>query len=763
LHSIQILKSYSNLVQFEYDNGFPLVTVPRPQKPVVTVDDADRVIELNWGTNNASVSAIENFNQDGYTFQGYNLYQLQDAVPYLQNELKIATYDIIDGITEIQGMVTDSITGLLVIGIQQNGSDSGIERMFSTNYDYIKNENMLVGKKYYYAVTAYTYNPDTLANPRSSETIFNIIEAIYYDDLPGAGYGDIVLVEHTEGLADANIEVTIDDPTKITGDDYKVFFTQRAEIRNENGDWVAASNVLRKSDPNDPDTLTGTSIDIAAVYGIAANNTVLHFHLDVVHHYYGWVDGVILTFPDNVTIIASPPFRASGGMVEPEIIGQNIHYGVTDNSATGYGIFHDGGEDWIVIVSTISPPMAVDWTAFDDGYAGGGPPETGTTVLTEVGFESRVAQYWNIFDLTIDMMALENQSIVNNYYMYPPRDDFPEYFGHVEAPIVDGFQINADINYGAPLTIGRLTLDGEPIASNMGQPYGIQDYTVFGVVPATAANSSLGIGTDQLELLQKDYELRYTGAREIINIDGNNVEITAEGGGSIATLYGARGYNIADHPLNPNPGSSEPFTIRIPFEVWSIDEQRQVNFMIYDRIGNPTNDDPFRVWNTEGRMYTAFVLSDYQETVILLTDPILPLAATWNLVWWVNEYETGDIVRVYYNNPVITGSDTYMFTTPEAVDTVREFIPTDYLLFQNYPNPFNPTTTIRFDLPKQGLVKLEVYDILGQRVAQLLNTEMQVGRHEIDFSGNILASGVYIYVLNVRDKFFEAKKMILLK
>ena len=87
--------------------------------------------------------------------------QLQDAVPYLQNELKIATYDIIDGITEIYGLVTDSLTGLLVIGVLQNGADSGIERMFSTNYDLLESENMIVGKKYYYAVTAYTYNPDT--------------------------------------------------------------------------------------------------------------------------------------------------------------------------------------------------------------------------------------------------------------------------------------------------------------------------------------------------------------------------------------------------------------------------------------------------------------------------------------------------------------------------------------------------------------------------------------------------------------------------
>ena len=56
-----------------------------------------------------------------------------------------------------------------------------------------------------------------------------------------------------------------------------------------------------------------------------------------------------------------------------------------------------------------------------------------------------------------------------------------------------------------------------------------------------------------------------------------------------------------------------------------------------------------------------------------------------------------------------------------------------------------------------------MYDILGQRVKQLLNTELAEGRYEIEFNGGNLASGIYIYVLNVRDKFFEAKKMILLK
>jgi len=365
LDSFRRLKYYSAMTQNVFDAGDYNNLAPKPPHPFVTIEKSDPQIILNWETDAASVSAIENFNESGFTFQGYNVYQIPQPLFLQETAFRISTFDIVDGVTEINGIIMDPETGLPVDGIQQHGSDSGIEHMISLDRDYIENSQLIVGKKYYFAVTAYTYNPDPEAFTNNTESLINIIEAIYYDDLPGAGYGDIVLVEHTEGLADANIEVTIDDPTKITGDDYKVFFTQRAEIRNENGDWVAASNVLRKSDPNDPDTLTGTTIDIAAIYGPTPGSTILHFHLDVVHHYYGWVDGVILSFPANVTIFGSPPFEAGGGTVEPEIIGQEIHYGLTDNSGSGNGIFHDGGEDWIVIVSTITPPVDVEHSMMD--------------------------------------------------------------------------------------------------------------------------------------------------------------------------------------------------------------------------------------------------------------------------------------------------------------------------------------------------------------------------------------------------------------
>ena len=93
---------------------------------------------------------------------------------------------------------------------------------------------------------------------------------------------------------------------------------------------------------------------------------------------------------------------------------------------------------------------------------------------------------------------------------------------------------------------------------------------------------------------------------------------------------------------------------------------------------------------------------------------------------------------------------------------VRNFkgssIPLEYALEQNYPNPFNPTTTIRYQLPKGGMVTLKVYDILGAEVKSLVNEEQVAGKYEVNFNARNLASGVYIYRLSVND-FVNVKKM----
>ena len=89
-------------------------------------------------------------------------------------------------------------------------------------------------------------------------------------------------------------------------------------------------------------------------------------------------------------------------------------------------------------------------------------------------------------------------------------------------------------------------------------------------------------------------------------------------------------------------------------------------------------------------------------------------------------------------------------------------MPNKFNLSQNYPNPFNPTTNISFTLPKTSNVRLTIYNMLGQRVATLINSKMSAGLHSISFDASHLASGMYIYRLKAGN-FTADKKMILLK
>jgi hypothetical protein len=83
-------------------------------------------------------------------------------------------------------------------------------------------------------------------------------------------------------------------------------------------------------------------------------------------------------------------------------------------------------------------------------------------------------------------------------------------------------------------------------------------------------------------------------------------------------------------------------------------------------------------------------------------------------------------------------------------------------LMQNYPNPFNPSTTIRYDLPKETYVTLKIYDILGHLVAELVNEKHDAGAYEIVWNANGVASGVYFYRISAGD-FTSVRKLILMK
>jgi len=91
-----------------------------------------------------------------------------------------------------------------------------------------------------------------------------------------------------------------------------------------------------------------------------------------------------------------------------------------------------------------------------------------------------------------------------------------------------------------------------------------------------------------------------------------------------------------------------------------------------------------------------------------------------------------------------------------------EPIPLEFELSQNYPNPFNPSTTIGFSIPEASDVKIEIYNVLGQRIGVLLDEFRDAGRHSVVWDAGNIPSGVYFYRIKTSD-FENTRKMLLLK
>ena len=89
-------------------------------------------------------------------------------------------------------------------------------------------------------------------------------------------------------------------------------------------------------------------------------------------------------------------------------------------------------------------------------------------------------------------------------------------------------------------------------------------------------------------------------------------------------------------------------------------------------------------------------------------------------------------------------------------------LPRVYNMSQNYPNPFNPETEIHYGLPEGGHVKLDVYDLLGKRVALLVDEDQQAGFKSVRFDARGFSSGVYYYRMTA-GRYTELRKMLVLR
>ena len=159
------------------------------------------------------------------------------------------------------------------------------------------------------------------------------------------------------------------------------------------------------------------------------------------------------------------------------------------------------------------------------------------------------------------------------------------------------------------------------------------------------------------------------------------------------------------------------------------------------------------------------------EMPIAIQSTAYPLTVSWKVAG--STYELSDGM----SSKTVTGEGTMQIVNSGVQRIVlkltgSEGVPAEFALAQNYPNPFNPTTNIRFALPVQSRVTMEIYNVLGQKVKTLMQEDRAAGYHVIEWNGTgsenqQLGSGVYFLQLSATGNngtaFNETKKLLMLK
>jgi len=224
LSSITIMKNYDLKAQKAYDDNFVLPSPP--PLPKVTAAELPNLINLYWG-DAATYAKTENHYVDGYTFEGYCVYQLPTATSTKEEAKRIATFDLVNELKVLFDKSIDPVAGVEVSLPAIVGTDNGIVHQFTIEKDYIRDRPLVNGQRYYFAVTSYAYNPDPIAVPSILENPLSVVTVIPQNPKLGVTYntqvGNAVAVTKT-GSSDGVVTVQVVDPTKVTGHNYEITF-----------------------------------------------------------------------------------------------------------------------------------------------------------------------------------------------------------------------------------------------------------------------------------------------------------------------------------------------------------------------------------------------------------------------------------------------------------------------------------------------------------------------------------------------------------
>ena len=240
LASVSDVKNTDAVAQTLFDDLFSSVPSAPPAPVVVATPFEDQVL-LDW-SDLEGVTATESSEKSGYAFQGYNVYQLPNASASKSDAVRIATYDLTDGVQTIYGNVFLSEYGEAVNVPVQFGLDKGVKRQLIVTKDYLTGGPLYVGSEYYFAVTAYNYNADPALI--EDQALESALTPLYVQLTPpdfGTRYsynaGDGLEITH-EGPGQGDVSAIVVNPAALTGDSYQVSFTEDTSYTHVNGETL---------------------------------------------------------------------------------------------------------------------------------------------------------------------------------------------------------------------------------------------------------------------------------------------------------------------------------------------------------------------------------------------------------------------------------------------------------------------------------------------------------------------------------------------
>lgn len=571
-------------------------------------------------------------------------------------------------------------------------------------------------------------------------TYFNNVGGTHPDELqPFTSYDDSVSVFFRVNVSAAIQQGSFDPETD------QVAIVGTPEFFRNSGDW-SSSRTYYLDEEDIPEYATGNENAFYSGPVVVANDSLSNFG-DVIYKFVLVKDGSITAWDDRpdgnreLTVPAQDStvqwvFFKDEAPSEIDLVDASVRFNVNVGILEGLGYFSSGVGDKVVL-------------------RGADPIGWGTSEANTMSFDDEELN-WGI---NFPLKRAPNTTFKYKYYIQyddsRTNEESPNFLSPVAA---DGGE---DFGYEEPVTTGGADRIFE-FGTETEQSSGSQLFNGLLSAAIINADDTPG-GTLDLTFEIDMGPAMDAGLTQPFNPDTDSVYLEMESKYTALTNGFTSGGQFFDEATSPADYEFLRFEPTGETNIYALTMSLQFptlnDFGFVVRYGQPSSTTTNMVSNgagfDAGRRYYQFI-----EPTAVVYEGFDPFIGEVYDVAWPATYQMPRLTWKEDNLPFDVQPDyAQLATSTEDVEST----PNAFSLDQNYPNPFNPTTNISFNLPNASNVTLAVYNLLGQRVATLINGKtMTNGVHSVAFDARALSSGVYIYRLEA-GSFVSNKRMTLIK